>query len=256
MLSEERFELILKILEENNTVTVTDLVNRLNTSESTIRRDLNYLDKNNKLKKIHGGAKSLKTVYETQDYEVAVRQELNIQEKIRIAKFASGLIEENDCVYLDAGTTTELMIDYITEKNAVYITNGIVHAKKLIHKNLNVYIIGGELKLSTEAIVGIEAVDSLKKYNFTKGFFGTNGVHKEAGFTTPDIQEALVKREAFNKSREGFILADPSKFDHISAITFSDINKGVIITTKVEDESIKNYADILEVEKDDIYNYL
>lgn len=249
MLSEERFEIILEILKKNNTVTVTELVNELNTSESTIRRDLNYLDKQKKLKKVHGGAKALKTIYDGKDDEVVVRQSLNVEDKLKIAKYAAKLIKENDCVYIDAGTTTELMIDYITETNAIYVTNGIAHAKKLIQKKCNVYIVGGEIKLATEAIVGIEAIDSLKKYNFTKGFFGTNGVHKDSGFTTPDIREALVKKEAFNKSNEAYILADESKFDHISAITFADIDKGIIITTELEDKDIKKYTEILEVNK-------
>ncbi|MGL4573133.1 MAG: DeoR/GlpR family DNA-binding transcription regulator [Clostridium sp.] len=249
MISEERFERILKLLEEKNTVTVTELVEKLNTSESTIRRDLNFLDKENKLKKVHGGATSLDVVYDTKDDEVFIRQGLNVDEKVRIAKYAASLIEENDFVYIDAGTTTELMIDFITETKAIYITNGIVHAKKLIQKKCNVYIIGGELKLSTEAIVGIEAIDSLKKYNFTKGFFGTNGIDPKSGFTTPDIQEALVKREALNKSNKGYILADRSKFNHISAVTFGEINKGIIITTELEDSRFRKYTEILEENK-------
>ncbi|MBP1890555.1 DeoR family fructose operon transcriptional repressor [Clostridium moniliforme] len=246
MLSEERFERILKLLEEKNTVTVTELVKELDTSESTIRRDLNHLDKMKKLKKVHGGAKSINMTYATKDDEVVVRQTLNVDEKKKIAKYAASLINEDDFVYIDAGTTTELMIDYITENRAIYITNGIVHAKKLIQKKCKVYIIGGELKLSTEAIIGVEAIDSLKKYNFTKGFFGTNGINKNAGFTTPDIKEALVKREAVNRSNEAYILADDSKFNNISAVTFAEIDRATIVTTNLKHKEFKEYAEILE----------
>ena len=240
MLSEERFEVILKLLEEKNTVTVNELVEKLNTSESTIRRDLNHLDKEKKLKKVHGGATSLNIIYDTKEDEVLVRQSLNVDDKSKIAKYAASLIEENDFVYIDAGTTTELMIDYITQTKASYITNGIVHAKKLLQKKCNVYIIGGEIKLSTEAIVGIEAIDSLKKYNWT------NGVDIKSGFTTPDIKEALIKREALNRSKEGYILADKSKFNHISSVTFGEINKGIIITTQLEEDKYRKYAEVLE----------
>lgn len=249
MLSEERFEIILEILKKNNTVTVAELVSELNTSESTIRRDLNYLDKQKKLKKIHGGAMALKTIYDGKDYEVEIRQSLNVEDKLKIAKYAAKLIEENDCVYIDAGTTTELMIDYIDKTNVVYVTNGITHAKKLVEKKCDVHIVGGEIRLPTQAIVGIEAINSLKKYNFTKGFFGTNGIHKDSGFTTPDIREALVKQEAFNKSNEAYVLADNSKFNHISAITFADINRATIITTTLQDKEIKDYTEVMEVSK-------
>ena len=66
-------------------------------------------------------------------------------------------------IYIDAGTTTELMIDFIKESNAVFVTNGIVHAKKLIQKGFITYIIGGEIKLPTEAIIGVEAINNLRR---------------------------------------------------------------------------------------------
>ena len=163
MLSEERFEVILKLLEERNTVTVNELVEKLNTSESTIRRDLNYLDKEKKLKKVHGGATSLNIIYDTKEDEVLVRQSLNVDEKAKIAKYAASLIEENDFVYIDAGTTTEMMIDYITETKAIYITNGIVHAKKLLQRKCNVYIIGGEINKGIIITTQLEE-DKYRKY--------------------------------------------------------------------------------------------
>ena len=155
----------------------------------------------------------------------------------------------NDFVYIDSGTTTNLIIDYLTERNAVYVTNGINQAKKLISKGFTTYIIGGEVKSSTEAIVGIEAINSLKKYNFTKGFFGTNGISDYRGFTTPDIKEALVKEEAIKRTRNAYILADKTKFNKISCITFAEIDKGVIITTKLEDSKYYNKTEIVEVLK-------
>ncbi|WP_392486562.1 DeoR/GlpR family DNA-binding transcription regulator [Haloimpatiens sp. FM7315] len=250
MLSEERLLMILNFLEKKRTVTVSQLVEELKTSESTIRRDLNYLDKINKLKKVHGGAMALNIKYETKDDKVEIRKSLHVDEKIKIAKFAAKLIEENDFVYIDAGTTTSLMIDYITETKAKYITNGIEHAKKLIKKNCQVYILGGELKFDTEAIVGVEAINSLNKYNFTKGFFGTNGIDKEAGVTTPDIREALVKRDAVLKSKKPYVLCDQSKFNNISSVTFSKIEKVSLITTKLEDKSFNKYTKILEADNE------
>lgn len=98
-------------------------------------------------------------------------------------------------MYIDAGTTTELMIDFLTEKGAVYITNGISHARKLMNAGYRVFLLGGEMKAVTEAIIGEDALENLEKYNFTKGFFGTNGVDLEKGFTTPDPKEAAVKKK-------------------------------------------------------------
>ena len=233
MLSQERYKLILEKLDKESVVYLNDLVKYLNTSESTIRRDLTALDKLGLLRKVHGGATSIKDInITTIDDKVENRQGLNINEKILIAEFAASLIKDNDFVYIDAGTTTELMIDFITNTKAVFVTNGIVHARKLIQKNCITYILGGELKLTTEAIVGAQTVSTLKKYNFTKGFFGTNGVDIERGFTTPDINEALVKETAFAHCHFKYILADSSKFGETSAVTFGNIKDATIITDK------------------------
>ena len=249
MLSEERHKLILEKLERESVVYLNDLVLYLNTSESTIRRDLSALDKAGLLKKVHGGATSLKDIsINTSDEIVENRQNLNINEKAKIAAYAASLINDNDFVYIDAGTTTELMINFINNTKAIFVTNGIVHARKLLKKNCTTYILGGELKLTTEAIVGAETVNSLRKYNFTKGFFGVNGVDIERGFTTPDVREAMVKEEALYRSKSRFVLCDKSKFDEISSITFADIKEAKIITTNLENNRYRQETEILEVE--------
>jgi len=250
MLSQERHKLILEKLEKDSVVYLNDLVELFKISESTIRRDLNTLDKEGLLKKVHGGATSLKEIkINTTDDKVEYRQSLNMNEKLKIAEYAATLIEDNDLVYIDSGTTTELMIDFIKDTRAIFVTNGIVHARKLIQKKCTTYILGGELKLTTEAIVGSETVNALRKYNFTKGFFGSNGVDIERGFTTPDIREAMVKEEALNRCKKRFVLCDKSKFDKVSSITFAEIKKIKIITTNLSNNRYRQFTEIEEVEK-------
>ena len=96
---------------------------------------------------------------------------------------------------------------------------------KLTQSGFRSYIIGGELKFSTEAVVGTDAVESLKKYNFTKCFIGTNGIDTERGFTTPDIDESMVKTTAIDQSYVSYILADHTKFGIITSVSFADIQK-------------------------------
>ncbi|GAA0086917.1 DeoR/GlpR family DNA-binding transcription regulator [Clostridium sp. CTA-7] len=249
MLTEERHKRILEELKNNSVIHVNELVKILDTSESTIRRDLNFLNKEGKLKKVHGGATLLEKEFNTKDDLVSIRATLNINEKSMIAKYAASLIKKDDFVYIDSGTTTNLMIDFIKERNAVYVTNGINQAKKLISNGFKTYILGGEIKASTEAVVGVEAINSLKKYNFTKGFFGTNGISDCRGYTTPDIKEALVKEEALKRTRSPYILADQTKFDEISCVTFGEIDGAVIITTILNKSNYNNRAKIVEVLK-------
>ena len=104
-------------------------------------------------------------------------------------------------------------------------------------------------ELTTEAIVGAQTVSTLKKYNFTKGFFGTNGVDIERGFTTPDIKEAMVKDEALHRSKKRYILCDNSKFEKISSVTFADIKEAKIITTNLDNNIYRQETEILEVRK-------
>ena len=161
MLAEERFGRILSLVDQYKSITAQQLMESLGVSESTIRRDLNELDAKGRLIKVHGGAMAKEGAYRVKDDDVVLRKTRNMEDKITIARYAASLIESDDFVFIDAGTTTELMIDYLTEPSAVYVTNGILHAKKLAAAGFTTYMIGGQFKDVTEAIVGPEAVKSL-----------------------------------------------------------------------------------------------
>ncbi|WP_297422241.1 DeoR/GlpR family DNA-binding transcription regulator [Clostridium sp.] len=251
MFTEERFNIILQELKVKGIVSVTDLVKLLDASESTVRRDLNTLDNEGLLKKIHGGAIAIGESTSKYDYKVNVRQSLNVDEKCEIAKYAASLIEDGDIIYLDAGTTTELLIEFINVGNITVVTNGIVHAKKLLERGFKTYILGGEVKAITEAIIGNTTVEELKRYNFSKGFFGVNGVSNQSGYTTPDVNEAMVKAQAMKMCRESYVLADSSKLEKVSFITFGAITDSILITTKIDRNNISYDTNIIEVIKND-----
>ena len=105
MLTEKRYEVILNLLNEKNSVTVTEIKELLGISESTIRRDLAALDKAGKLIKVFGGAVAADGGFTTAEPSVAQKAEINKDEKTAIARYAASLIERDDFVYLDAGTT-------------------------------------------------------------------------------------------------------------------------------------------------------
>ena len=247
MFTEERFNVILQELKMKGIVSVTDLVQLLDASESTVRRDLNTLDSQGLLKKIHGGAVSLDESTSKHDYKVNVRQSLNVDEKYEIAKYAASLIEEGDVIYIDAGTTTELLIGFINITNITAVTNGIVHAKKLLEKGIKTFILGGEVKAITEAIIGNTTVDELRKYNFSKGFFGVNGISNQSGYTTPDVNEAMVKEQAMKMCRQSYVLADRSKLEKISFMTFGNIADSTLITTKIDRNNVSYDTNVIEV---------
>ena len=181
-----------------------------------------------KIKRFHGGAKAIEHEYITNEAPVSAKAQLNVEEKSAIAKYAATMINDEDFIFIDAGTSTALMIDYIGETNATFVTNGLV-------------------KPITEAIIGAEAVNSMKKFNFTKCFLGTNGIHMDYGFTTVDVEEAMVKMEAVNRSYASIVLADSSKFDKVTAVTFAAIEKACIITDRLVNDKYIDATVVKEV---------
>ena len=247
MLTQERHNKILELLTKQDTVTVGELSQGLETSESTIRRDLVTLDKMGKVKKVHGGAAAIHMVSTVFEEDVTTKSALNVTEKEAIGRVAAGLVTNDDFVFIDAGTTTAAMIDFIYDNvRATFVTNGIVHAKKLIQKGLKAYIIGGQIKLTTEAVVGTEAINNLRKYNFTKTFIGTNGISVKGGYSTPDVEEAAVKSEVLKRGRNNFILGDHTKFDKEYAVTFGILKDACIVTDELEYYDFREYAVVKE----------
>ena len=187
MLTEERHSIIIDTVNRKKNVELNELCELLDTSESTVRRDLSILHDKGVLVKVRGGA---------------------------------SIIEDGDFVFIDAGTTTEKMIDFIPARQVTFVTNAFVHAKRLAQRGFKVFLPAGEIKLSTEAIIGASCVLSLDQYNFTKCFMGVNGISVTGGFSTPDPNEASVKAAVINNSHTAYILADHSKFDKTSSVKF------------------------------------
>lgn len=242
MLTEERRSAIVAYIEEHKVVTVQELVEEFDASAATIRRDLSALSDEKRIVKVFGGATSLTARdVATVEPSVAEKEHCNMEEKDIISEYAASLINDNDFVYIDSGTTTLHLIDHITNKNAKYITNGIVHAKRLIERGLQTMIIGGRVKPVTEAVIGSDCVETIRKFHFTKAFMGTNGISAGAGFTTPDVDEAMVKTEAITHSYMSYVLADHSKFGVVSSVTFAELGRCCIITDR---EPAKKYQDL------------
>lgn len=221
---------ILKLFNGSESLTVKELSEKLNCSESSVRRDLIDLDSQGLLKKVHGGAIKQFAESGVEDKEIAERMSVNVVSKMKIGALASGLVSDGDTVYLDAGTTVSFIIDEIKAKNAVFVTNSHHHAEKLSSMGFTVYGIGGEYKSKTAAYVGSMAAKMLESYHFNIGFFGTNGISESAGFSTPDEKEATVKRAAMLRCDKTYVVADSSKFNKSAFVSFAKLEDAVLIT--------------------------
>lgn len=246
MLTIERESLILKLLKEKNIVKTSEIVKFLGVSEATIRRDLDSLEKKNLITRVFGGATLKEKTEFSNDIDIRTRKTINIEKKLKIAKFAANLIDDNDCIYLDAGTTTLEMIKHIKAKNIKVVTNGLNLIDELEKYSFTFYLIGGKIKTKTSCTVGHCAKEFLKMFNFNKVFLGANGFD-ENNFSTPDPEEALVKEGALLQGGKIYFLCDSSKANTHSLINFATFLQGTLITDKKLDKKYKNYIIAKEV---------
>ena len=233
MLETERHQLILDALKKKNIVKLQELVELTDSSESTIRRDLTHLEEGKFLKRVHGGAARLQG--KLQELSMTEKSSKNLQAKRQIAEFAASLVEEDECIYLDAGSTIFEMIRYLPT-NIVVVTNGLTHVDELLNRKIKTYLIGGYAKPATKAMIGRGALDSLEHYRFDKCFMGVNGIHPQFGYTTPDPEEAQIKQLAISLAREAFVLTDESKFSEIAFAKITDLHNASIITNELHFE--------------------
>lgn len=225
MIFEERLDIIMQMIENEQKVSNKKLLEALDTSESTLRRDLDYLESKGIIKRVHGGAILDKLEEET---NFNFNKTTNIEQKIMIGKKAAKLIKNNDFIFIDGGTTTHQLIDYIKAKDITVVTNGIMHVEKLNSLGIKTILLGGEIKHSTFITYGEIAVSELSQLSFDLAFIGTNGVGDEA-YTTADIHEAILKRMAISRSNQSYVLADSSKIGKKYFVDIVGIDEAILI---------------------------
>lgn len=246
MLTPERHQMILNVLKEKSVVRIQELVDLTGASDSTLRRDLSELEEKHLLIRVHGGASAVhQKLEEPTVHEKSVKQE---KEKNSIAKYAAQLIKDRDTVFIDAGTTTSRMVQYLPQ-SIVVVTNSIQIVLDLLKRNIKTILLGGELKTGTLALVGPEAIKSISQYRFDKCFLGMNSIHLRHGLTTPDPDEAYIKQLALQFSDERFVLCDSNKFSQVSFAKVADLDQVKIITDNgLDQQDIDSYQKQTKVE--------
>ena len=244
MLKSKRKQLILEKVMKDKFVSLEYLVKALDTSESTVRRDLDELESERKLRRVHGGAESLHFLQEEEsNQEKSIK---NIQEKTRIAQKAASLIQEYDVIFIDAGTTNELLVNELHDPSVTVVTNSIHHATKLVERNIPTVIIGGVVKRSTDASIGGVALNQIGQLNFDKAFIGMNGID-DGFFTTPDMEEGAVKRAILENAKRTYVLADASKLGNTSFAKVAPVSRARLITNQTESEVLQKIKEKTEV---------
>ncbi|RIL51289.1 DeoR/GlpR transcriptional regulator [Mammaliicoccus fleurettii] len=244
MLTTERHQLIIDEINQRETVTLQELINLTHSSTSTIRRDLSQLEQRGLLKRVHGGATQIAKRHEERNM---TDKELRFQdEKQEIARLAASLIADGDTIYLDAGTTTLEMIPFITQQDIIVVTNGLTHVRPLLEKGIPVYMTGGEVKSTTFANIGVNAVKSLERYRFDKAFIGMNGIDLKYGLSTPDPNESEMKEKAIHLASQVYVLLDHSKFNEVSFAVVTYEKSIELLTSEKAIQTISNFDQFKE----------
>ncbi|MCY6959254.1 DeoR/GlpR family DNA-binding transcription regulator [Clostridium brassicae] len=244
MLAVDRLKKIEELLIENGSVMINNLSELLDVSEETIRRDLEKLEKENKLKRVRGGA----YLPETSDNEVPIRIRENIflEEKQLIGQKCVELIEEGDCIMLDSSTTALYIAKNLNKSNkkATVITNSVKIVCEFENsKNIKVISLGGTFRKSTSSFIGYIATDSLQKLFADKSFVSCSSISVDFGATDNNESEAMVRNIMLKNSVKKFLVVDHTKFDSPSVNQICKLNDLDMIIT---DKTIpKKYKEVL-----------
>ncbi|MBM7616923.1 DeoR family fructose operon transcriptional repressor [Weissella uvarum] len=241
----ERYDKILKLLKKRQRLSVNELADLLLVSKSTLRRDLAHLEANQQVRRIHGGVELVNDQPAVAEPTLLEKQGNNRVAKQAIAQQAVKLLQGGENIYLDAGTTTDAMIPLLADirPSVTVVTNSVNHAAKLADLGIAVLMIGGRLKLTTNAIIGTDALSQIQQLTFDVSFLGINGVSLQQGYTTPDLEEAAMKRHVMQRSRQAIVLADTSKFKRDDFSKVADLSAAMLITN----QATKGMLDIDEM---------
>lgn len=226
----DRWIEISEYLKEKKYASVEEMMERFKLSRSTLRRTLIAMEEKNLLKRVRGGAEIIEDIREelpVDFYNIFKNKE---EEKKKIAKKAAELIEDEDVIFIDSGSTCYYMIDYIKANKITVVTNGIVHIQRLMAKGINTYILGGYAKPEKNLIIGEDIVNKINAMNFDKAFLGTMGIDSRSGFTTMMLEDGEVKKAVIKSSDKCYVLADNSKFNVRNFYTYGDFTQATIIT--------------------------
>lgn len=247
MFADERKGKILEQLSHEGAVHIKELVEAFGVSSETIRRDLNELSRDGKLRKVHGGAIALRHPAREQNYEIRVKQ--NSESKREIGQYAAGLIEDGDIVALDYGATTEEIARAVCGlKNVTFLTNSLNTAGILVEKQRHndftgkIIFIGGILNAVTAQASGTVALSNLSRFTADKAFLGVTSISPD-GLMMWNEEEGEFSACLAGHASDVYVVADSTKFDKESFYKFLDLGQiGHIITdSRVEiSEQIKS----------------
>jgi DeoR/GlpR family transcriptional regulator of sugar metabolism len=243
----ERQEKILEMLNENRVVGVKELAKHFNVSEMTIRRDLDFLEKNNQLTRTHGGG--IRTSRVSFDLFMEDKLNLNRDAKKAIASRAVEFIKPHNMILLDVGTTILQMADYIKDIEGLTIatTSLAVASKLFLNQTARLIMVGGYIKAWSPELFGFLTEQNIRELHFDIVFLGANGIHPQEGLFCSDINAYNVIQEMIKSGDKVIVLADSSKVGKKSLMKYGDFGDiDILITDSRQPQLLEAMKDKVE----------
>lgn len=235
LLREERRKVLYRVLLESGSVRTTALATRMDVNPITIRRDLREMAVSEDIRLVHGGAVLAASVLPVSpNLDLMVKRDTNIELKTEIAMKAAALINDDDIIALNSGSTMELIIKHLSSEfnSLTVVALGLsVACMAAQYPFVTLITPGGTLRRSSQAFVGMNAVHFISGLRVDKGFFGAQAVDVEAGFTESSHEEVAINRALLEICTHRYLVADSSKYGRVAVGKICDLDEfdGLIV---------------------------
>lgn len=253
MLIEDRLEKIKELVDANKTVSIQELIDALEVSKDTIRRDLIRLEEQNVLRRTHGGAVSANRDAVIFDYHERASKFTDVKEKL--ADQAAQIIKDNSSVFFDSSTSVEAVISKLKNKSIYAITNSLTHAQKIAtNEKARISVLAGNLHKNQLFLYGAQTVEQIAQFNCDYTLLGVFAISKDGVFIHTE-EEGMVKRQMVKQGKITIAIADHTKIETTGFFKVCDLKDiDVVITDTQPDEEFmfaleRNYVKLYVIEQ-------
>ncbi len=230
MIASERKIYIMTQLNAKGVINLKEIAKQLNTSEATVRRDFEKLEREGKLKRVLGGATLTDETHYLQDSaELTMKQKItshiNMDKKDEVSRYASQYVRDGDCIFIDGGTTLVPLISYLANKKIKIVTYSHLILDKVKNPTAEIFIVGGIYLPYYSMSVGAIAQEVLKQFHFDHAFIGCSGVNLEEQIAyTTEMESLMMKKIAMENSTNSYLLIDSTKMEIKGFYKFKNLN--------------------------------
>lgn len=248
MLKRERLNKIASMVEEKGIINVSELIETLNISDMTARRDLDELERSGKLIRFHGGAQSMSYNLDAELSHLE-KTTIHVKEKKEIAEYAATLIKDKETVFLGPGTTIEMLASLLLTRDVRVVTNSLPVFKQFSDKgNENCILVGGDYRAKTGCFVGGLANSMMASLKCQAAFFSCNGIFNDQ-VSTSSVGEGEIQNIAVNNSQQRYLLADEHKFNHSDFYVYYHLYNldAVVTNSSIPKETVDHYQKYVQI---------